>query len=493
MKRFCLSLILASVVAVLPAVAASKSRTAGCEYVVMASSAVRSDAAWMDVVAALQTKHGAEVIFYDAAPREGLDALRELSPRYVAVVERPERLGRDFVMDLSRMSRCVDDDIYADFLWGIVTGYDAAAAMRMVDNSTEPLVVRNAVATIMELNSAKWFDRYAWVDDHDRGLWGEKRSADGEVTTGRVEPEDVLPKFMELYADYDPDLVVTAAHATERNLEMPFSLGFIIPDGGRLIGSRSLSPDDTIGDLQCSGKRKVYFAVGNCLIGNVNNTPNSMAIAWMNDADAAVIIGYVVTTWHGRNGWGGLKYWLTTPGRYTLAEAIYMNQQDMLCQMEEWNPAMLTENYPCFDGREFAEASEALAGILGERPTHDQIGFWHDRDVLAYYGDPKWDVRLQQIERENDYDVKVKVRGRKCVVTIATHDDFSLERLRGDGFKQEHVLDLPFSCFFPERLKNPRLAEGQEWKAAVDENFLLIYDCDFEPGRTYEVLIDVDK
>lgn len=493
MNRFLLILVFACVVASLPAFAARRGRNAACEYVVMTSAEVRGDAAWMAVAEALQEKHGAELIFYSDAPRESLDALRELSPRYVAVVERPERLGCDFVMDLSRMSREVDDDIYADFLWGIVTGYDAAAAMRMVDNSTEPLVVRNAVATIMELNSAKWFDRYAWVDDHDRGLWGEKRSAGGEVTTGRVEPEEVLPKFMELYAGYDPDLVVTAAHATERNLEMPFSLGFIIPDDGRLVGSRSLSPDDSIGDLRSSGKRKVYFAVGNCLIGNVNNTPESMAIAWMNDADAAAMIGYVVTTWHGRNGWGGLKYWLTTPGRYTLAEAIYLNQQDMLCQMEGWNPAMLTENYPCFDGREFAEASEALTEILGERPAHDQIGFWHDRDVLAFYGDPKWDVRLQQIEAENDYDVEVRVRGRKCTVTITTHDDFSLDRMRGDRFKEEHVLDLPFSCFFPERLNNPRLAEGQTWKAAVDENFLLIYDCDFEPGRTYEVRLDIDK
>ena len=80
-------------------------------------------------------------------------------------------------------------------------------------------------------------------------------------------------------------------------------------------------------NMKESGKRKVYFAVGNCLIGNVNNTKESMAIAWMNSGNAATMIGYVVTTWHGRNGWGGLKYWLTNPGRYSLAEAIYMNSR----------------------------------------------------------------------------------------------------------------------------------------------------------------------
>ncbi len=493
MKRLCIFLIMLGVAASLPAFASKKPRGAGCEYVVMASYDVKDDAAWMEVAKALLAKHSAEVIFYGESPREQLETLRLLAPRYVAVVEKPENLDRDYVIDLNKLSREVDGDIYADFLWGIVTGYDAAAAMRMVENSTEPLVVRSAVATIMELNSAKWFDRYGWVDDHTRGLWGEKRAAGADVVTDRIAPEQVLPKFMELYAEYDPDLVVTAAHATERNLEMPFSLGFIIPEDGRLIGSRSLSPADKIGDLRSSGRRKVYFAVGNCLIGNVNNTRNSMAVTWMNDADAAAMIGYVVTTWHGRNGWGGLKYWLTVPGRYTLAEAIYMNQQDMLYQMNGWSPAMLREDYPRFDGREFAEAPAALRELLGAEPTHDQVGFWHDRDVLAYYGDPKWDVRLQRIEQENDYDVDIRVRGRKCIITITTHDDFSLDRMKGDRFKEEHVLDLPFSCFFPERLKNPRLAEGQEWTAAVDENFLLIYDCGFEPSSKYEVRLDIDR
>ena len=71
--------------------------------------------------------------------------------------------------------------------------------------------------------------------------------------------------------------------------------------------------------------------------------------------------------------------------------------------------------------------------------------------------------------------------------------NFSLERMKGDKFKQEHVLDLPFSYFFPERLNNPRLAAGQDWRAVVDENFLIIYNPDFKPNMTYEVVLDIDK
>ena len=129
------------------------------------------------------------------------------------------------------------------------------------------------------------------------------------------------------------------------------------------------------------------------------------------------------------------------------------------------------------DGSKMIEDSTAI-----EKVTIDHLGFLHDRDVLAYYGDPKWNVRLQEIAEENDFTVSSKIEGKKCIVTITTKDNFSLERMKGDHFKEEHVLDLPFNYFFPERLNNPRLAEGQDWKAAVDENFLMVYNADFEPS-----------
>ncbi len=482
------------------------------DYVVIAGKGVMDDADWNKVAESLKSKHQAVLISYQEGIDEVMPQLKKIKPRYVAVVEKPENLNRDYVIHLNRISRQVDDDIYADFLWGIITGYDAAAAMKMVDNSTEPLVVKDAVATIMELNSGKWFDRNAWLDDHTQGLWGDKKSAqdtivtymlpkvpvegyvrtaDGNIKKGmveRVRSEDAMQTFYNIYEQYDPDLVVTAAHATERNLEMPFSLGNVKAKNGILYMDFPDNPQN----LKESGKRKVYLPIGNCLIANVNGTKESMAVAWMNSANAATMVGYVVTTWHGRNGWGGLKYWLTTPGRYTTAEAFYLNQQDMMYQLNEWNPKLTTLAYPYDERNEFMVAPQLIKDSTGLNPSTDQVGFLHDRDVLAYYGDPKWNVRLQEIPQENDFTVTSEVKGKKCIVTVTTKDNFSLERMKGGHFKEEHVLDLPFSYFFPERLNNPRLAAGQNWKVAVDENFLLVYNADFEPGKTYVIELDVE-
>ena len=467
-------------------------------YLVLASEDVANDAEWMAVAEKLAKKHNSHIVTFAEAPGDVLETLRAENPRYVAIVDKPENIGRDYVIDLHLMCRDIDEDIYADFLWGIITGYDAAAAERMVDNSTEPLVIKDAVATIMELNSAKWFDNYAWVDDHTRGLWGYKNGRDAEIVTDMVEKEEVLNKFKELYEAYDPDLVVTAAHATQQNLEMPYSLGHIRPRDGKLYAQNIFTGEER--DIIESGKRRVYTAVGNCLIGDMNNTKESMAAAWMNGSNAATMIGYVVTTWHGRNGWGALKYWVTNPLRYTLAEAVYMNQQDFIHQQDAWYPELRKERYTFCDGfmEELNTAAERMQEVLGREVSFDSaedwdmLGFWHDRDVLVYYGDPMWNVMLQGVESENDYTVESRLEGGQYIITITTSENFSLERMKGDKFKQEHVLDLPFSYFFPERLVNPRLAEGEAWDVALDENFILVYYAEFSPSSTYKIILDVE-
>ena len=467
-------------------------------YVVAMSRVVSEDQAWADVAEALRLKHSADVVVYESSPCELLDTLRSLKPRYVAIVEKPENIGRDYVIDFHHTSRNIDEDIYADFMWGIITGYDAEAAMRMVENSTEPLLIKDAVATIMELNSAKWFDNYAWVDDHTKGLWGEKRGRDAEIKCDTVAPEQVLRKFTDLYAEFDPDLIVTAAHATQKNLEMPYSLGNLKPRDGKLYAEDKFTQEEW--DLQNSGKRRVYTAVGNCLIGDMTNTKESMAAAWLSGSNAATMIGYVVTTWHGRNGWGALKYWVTNPSRYTLAEATFINQQDFLHQQNEWYPQLINEKY-CYEGKfreELTAAANRLSEVLGREvdldnaEDWDMVGFWHDRDVLVYYGDPKWQINLQSVAGDEDYSITSFMRDGKYVVKVVTGENFSLEKMRGDKFKQEHVLDLPFSYIFPARLSSPRLAEGQEWKVALDENFVLVYNAEFEPNSTYEIIIDVE-
>jgi zinc protease len=195
-----------------------------------------------------------------------------------------------------------------------------------------------------------------------------------------------------------------------------------------------------------------------------------------------------------------LKYWVTNPSRYTLSQATYINQQDLLHQHNAWTPQLLNTKYEFLD--KFYDELNNAAERMGEAIEReidfenaqdwDMLGFWHDRDVVVYYGDPAWSVMLQSVEGEEDYTITSEIRDAQCIVTITTGANFSLEQMRGNKFKQEHVLDLPLSYIFPKRLINPRLAEGQNWDVALDENFILIYNAEFEPNHTYEVVIDLE-
>ena len=145
------------------------------DYVVITSKEMQSDKAWMKVVEVLSKRHKSTLLYYDKQLRELLAELRRLTPRYVAVVEKPENLNREFVMEGHRLSREIDDDIYADYLWGIITGYSAADAMRMVESSAKPFVIRTALNTTAELSDGKYFDRFAFMNDGGTpGGWGEK-------------------------------------------------------------------------------------------------------------------------------------------------------------------------------------------------------------------------------------------------------------------------------------------------------------------------------
>ena len=474
-------------------VGCGSSKTEYEPYAVLAPVSFAEDSAgWEGVVSGLQRMHEARVMRFKSTPMEMEAQLKEFNPRYVAVVDVPENIGRDYVIELNRMSRRMDDDPYADFLWGIVTGYDAAAAQRMVDNSVEPMVIRSGVGSIKELESAKWFDKYAFVDDHVVGMCGEKKPGEDSLTYKEIayrtdmaganeyirefvekrfgkDVPDVLRQFLEYYEGYEPDLVVTASHATEENLEMPGSVGNIRCRDGRLYvdypGEQRFVND--------RDSRMVYLPIGNCL---------------------------------------GISAYRQLPDRkyeqYPGQHGGRVDEQSAGYGFAAWKDTLTTAPFD-YDANYFETLPSELVRMaapdtLSEDELFFWFGFWHDRDVLAYYGDPKWNVRMQEVPGETDFTVTSRMQrlsaaeasatgaSRKCVITVETSPDFSLRRMQGDGFKEEHVLDLPFSYFFPHRLDNPRLPEGETREIVVDENFLLLYNPAFEPGRTYTIEVFCD-
>lgn len=518
-KLVSLLILVETILFCLPAFAQNVKET---EYVVLVSQAVRDDAAWNPVVEALKTKHDAKVITFHKLPEEAVAQLKEAGPRYVAVVEKPYNIDREYIVGMHKLSRIMDEDIYEDFLWGIITGYDAASALRMIEDATTPMVVKTALSTATDMEKTDCFGKCALISQSAAmnmleaikqygkkgkmpkamARWKEKNSTSDTLTEHKIDADSIGYLFQDLFKRIDPELLLSCSYDPNDILYIVQNKNdqFITAKQGQLF----IKTKDRQLPLAKGNKRRLYLAIGSDG-GSMFGKNDNLAVAWMKNGNVSGLAGYCTSEWHGQAGWGTWKFWMTSPGRYTFSEALFLNMQFMLSQLNAWSPKLLQLDYPKTDNvsRDYGEALTYVSMQLNEEISNiDLMGYLYERDVFVYYGDPKWDVRLDGIPEDNHLKVTFVQKGNKCTVTIRTDKDYNREQMSGNYFKEEKTMfspvsigRLPFSYFFPERLKNPKLAKALKFEGNVeyDENFMFIHDTYFEPDQTYQIVFSVEK
>ncbi|MBI2921435.1 MAG: hypothetical protein HYY18_10170 [Planctomycetes bacterium] len=103
------------------------------DYVVLSSV---SKSAYDRAAQALAKYHeGAPIVPFDPAdPEAVLPRLRELKPRYVAIVVHPDEIDVNSVRRILVMASRVDDDPFVDFEFAYVTGAGPEDALKFVEN-----------------------------------------------------------------------------------------------------------------------------------------------------------------------------------------------------------------------------------------------------------------------------------------------------------------------------------------------------------------------
>ena len=141
--------------------------------------------------------------------------------------------------------------------------------------------------------------------------------------------------------------------------------------------------------------------------------PDAMALALMNSAGVYQMIGYTVPTWYGYGGWGLLDYFLEQPGRFTLAEAFFANQQALIHRLETYFPGSAAQEDSGRLGNRELPPQARQAGLT----WNDARGLLYDRDNVAFYGDPAWIARMapgplawEQTLTENDGEYRFEIR-----------------------------------------------------------------------------------
>ena len=185
---------------------------------------------------------------------------------------------------------------------------------------------------------------------------------------------------------------------------------------------------------------KVYLPIGNCLMGNING-PDAMALAWMNDVAVMQMLGYTKPTWFGYQGWGVLDYYVEQPGRYTLTEAFFANNHALIHRLRD-----------------------------SGTPRGDLRGLAFDRDVVAFYGDPKWSAKMA--EGKLAYGQKLTRSGDTYTFTITPKQGTkSFETVNNNGSQRG---GRPIVAFLPNRVSDVQIIKGGTLSPLITDDFILV-------------------
>jgi zinc protease len=345
-------------------------------YCVVVSAETLADENWANVVTVLRKKYNAGVIVYPRGQMGGIAAkLAEAFPRFACFVATPQEANRSFVVRAHRLTRRLDADPYTDLVWGILTGYDAADALRIASHS-EPLVIKRAASSMGPGSFQSLSGGFA-SSETKKSEFAHKKDG-GETVHESVSP-DAIRSLVEHFNGDSTDMFVTSGHATERDWQAYYNMpgGEFRHENGQLYGLDSKKTRYPI----TSPNPKVYLPAGNCLIAHIDK-PDCMATAWIHSGGAYQMYGYTAVTFFGYMGWGVMD-WFGQP--WNLADACFFTNQGLIYE--------LNKKYPDQAGIEFATYDHyAIQRLAAQHKIQEQklMGYLWDRDILAFYGDPAW-------------------------------------------------------------------------------------------------------
>lgn len=408
--------------ALLTCQAASAAAAGG--YAILVSEQTHSDPDWRPVVEALCEKHEGRVIEFGDDLAEALPELRKQFPRFTCIVAKPEEAGRAFVASAHQILRKLDDDPYPDTIWGIVTGYEPADALRIARHS-EPLEVKRALTGTVGSPLDGYDEGLMFNELKPESMW--TKEAGGGVVAKSC-PQDTTRMIVDGLNQYKPDVLITSGHATEKDWQLGFTYrnGYLRCREGRLYGLDTTGAQHEVN----SPNPKVHLPVGNCLIAHIPER-DCMALALMRSAGVHQMVGYTIPTWYGYGGWGVKDYFSELQaGRFSLSEAHFANQVALIHNLETLPP--------------------------GDRARR---GLSADRDVVVLLGDPAWEARMS--ERPLPWTQSLAEEDGVYTFTVTAHS-------RGD-WDNRPVIEL-----LPHRLGEIELLEGADYKPVISDNFILI-------------------
>ncbi len=441
-------------------------------YAIIVSQETALSPAWEKVTSKLLKKHAdknPQIFTYNKDIKEVIPLLQKSHPKYTCFLAKHKEVTRQYVADVHRLTRKYDQDPYCDTLWAILTGYDPQNALDIASES-KPLVIKKVTSGTQF--ASEMITQGVWYDELKKNLKVEKLP-NGKVIRSNV-PTDTTKALVDSLNNDKPDLFIASGHGTERSWQIGFTYknGFFKSTKGQLYGIDTQKQKFNIN----SNNPKIYMPIGNCLIGHIDSQ-EAFALAWMKTAGVKQMLGYTVPTWYGYAGWGVLDYFVEQPGKYTYTQGFHVAQHALIYRLETYFPDVAKKEIKLGSMRMECKAPP-IAKDAGLR-SQDGVGLVHDRDVVAFYGDPAWSVKMATLP--NAYDQKITQNGDTYTLTITPkrgQDTFKPVDTNGAqrGWR-------PIIAFLPHRIKNIKVTQGSELNPTITDDFILIPNPKVHDGR----------
>ncbi len=313
-------------------------------YAVVVSNSTYNDSLWRAVVDTLVQKYNASVFIYYSNINELLDTLREYKPTHIAFVCKVEETPPSFVQQVWTFSRSLDEDPYGDAIWGIVTGCDALDALKIVSGPREMEI--KTVLGGTACCDLRFYPQGIATSEVDYGKYWIKYPdsiTPEEHTDGPTDRTEWLVKMLNgdslIFGD-SVDIFYTSGHGNYNVWQLHYpSPGlegyFRSDDYGHLYGDPYSGPNIDI----ISANPKIYFALGNCNVGQIWGT-HCMVPAWIHSANAYLVTAYVIGEGPYSYQHGATKAYFCRQDHYSWPEAFYLGNCCFVFDLNNGTPGI---------------------------------------------------------------------------------------------------------------------------------------------------------
>ena len=355
-------------------------------YAVVIKQSTYNIPGWAAVADTLLQRYQGQLFIWNSSLFEVQSAVGMYQPTHIAFVCEALTANASFVQSsVWPFTRALDADPYGDAIWGIITGYTTEDAMRL---STCPgFTVKTCLGGTASAD-AYYYAQGINTNEVTYGQYSVKVPDSIGTTSYTNGPTDrtewlmtMINEGIEMFNGDPVDIFITSGHGNHDQWQLHYPSsgleGFFRSSNGQLYGDPYSGANINANSIN----PKIYFALGNCYVGKIENM-NSMAPAWIHTGGAYLMTGYVITEGSNSHQHGGTKAFFHTQGLYTWPEAFFLANQNLYFDIQNGTPganppdlngsalygdpalnARLDQNYGVIPGSMYSEAIEVVPGV----------------------------------------------------------------------------------------------------------------------------------